>query len=381
MARGGGMPASLKPLAAPPRILLTSDAVGGVWTHALDLTRGLAARGLAVTLAVLGPRPTPAQAAMAEAIPGARLRLTDLPLDWTGADAATLLEAGRTLAALAAEEQAELVHLNSPTLAAGGAFTMPLLVGCHSCVASWWDAMRGTPLPPDLAWQRDMVAAGYRAAGALVAPSAAFAQVTARLYGLPQPPRVVHNGRRAEPVPPAPRRDGILAAGRLWDEAKNIVLLDRIAPYLDGPIQVAGPLAAPGGRQTALSNLRHLGLLSAAGMAEAFARAGIFVSPARYEPFGLTVLEAAQSGCALLLADIPSFREIWGEAAEYAVPEDEAGFLHGLRRLAADPTLRARRGAEAQARAARYSEAAMADGMLALYRDMLPHRIRLEAAA
>ncbi|MCG7361877.1 glycosyltransferase family 4 protein [Roseomonas sp. ACRSG] len=373
------MPAPLT--ASPPRILLTTDAVGGVWTHALDLTRGLVARRMAITLAVLGPRPTPAQAAAATSIPGTSLRLTDLPLDWTGADAATLLEAGRALAALAAEEQAELVHLNSPTLAAGGAFAMPLLVGCHSCVASWWAMMRGTPLPPDLAWQREMVAQGYRAAHALVAPSAAFAAMTAQLYGLPRPPRVVHNGRQAEPAPPAAQRQGILAAGRLWDEAKNIALLDRIAPYLDQPVQVAGPLAAPGGGAISLPHLHHLGLLNAGEMAEAFARAGIFVSPARYEPFGLTVLEAAQAGCALLLADIPSFREIWGEAADYAVPEDEAGFLHGLRRLAADPALRARRGAEAQARAARYSEAAMAEGMLAIYRDMLPHRIRLEAAA
>jgi glycosyltransferase involved in cell wall biosynthesis len=373
------MPAPLTD--APPRILLTTDAVGGVWTHALDLTRGLAARGLAVTLAVLGPRPTAAQAAAAEAIAGARLQLTDLPLDWTGADAATLLQAGRALAALAAEAGAELVHLNSPTLAAGGAFPVPLLVGCHSCVATWWQAMRATTLPPDLAWQRDMVAAGYRAADALVAPSAAFAGMTARFYGLPHPPHVVHNGRLAQVAAFSPGRDGILAAGRLWDEAKNIALLDRIAPGLDRPIAVAGPLAAPGGNPAALPNLHHLGLLNAAGMAEAFAWAGIFVSPARYEPFGLTVLEAAQAGCALLLADIPSFREIWGEAADYAAPEDEAGFLRGLRRLSADPALRARRGAEAQNRAARYSEAAMAEGMLALYRDLLPHRIRLEAAA
>jgi glycosyltransferase involved in cell wall biosynthesis len=366
---------------APPRIFLTTDAVGGVWTHALDLSRGLAARGMAVTLAVLGPRPSPAQAAAAEAIPHLRLLLTDLPLDWTGADAAALEQAGLALAALAVEAGAELVHLNSPSLAAGGAFSMPLLVGCHSCVATWWATMRGTPLPQDLAWQRGMVAAGYRAADALVAPSAAFSAMTASFYALPQPPRVVHNGRRAAPARPAAMREGILAAGRLWDEAKDIALLDRIAPALGLPIRAAGPLAAPGGYPAVLPNLRRLGLLSAGGMAEAMAAAAIFVSPARYEPFGLTVLEAAQAGCALLLSDIPSLREIWGEAADYAAPGDEAGFLDGLRRLSADTALRARRGAEAQARAARYTEDAMAEGMLALYRDMLPHRIPLEAAA
>ena len=36
-------------------------------------------------------------------------------------------------------------------------------------------------------------------------------------------------------------------------------------------------------------------------------RAAIFFSPALYEPFGLGVLEAAARGCALVLADIPSF--------------------------------------------------------------------------
>ena len=33
--------------------------------------------------------------------------------------------------------------------------------------------------------------------------------------------------------------------------------------------------------------------------------------PARYEPFGLSILEAALSGCALVLGDLPSLRELW----------------------------------------------------------------------
>ena len=36
---------------------------------------------------------------------------------------------------------------------------------------------------------------------------------------------------------------------------------------------------------------------------------------ALYEPFGLAVLEAAQAGCALVLSDIPTFRELWDGAA------------------------------------------------------------------
>ena len=40
-------------------------------------------------------------------------------------------------------------------------------------------------------------------------------------------------------------------------------------------------------------------------------RAGVFVVPALYEPFGLAALEAASGACPLVLADIPSLRELW----------------------------------------------------------------------
>ena len=55
------------------------------------------------------------------------------------------------------------------------------------------------------------------------------------------------------------------------------------------------------------------------------ARAAIFVSSSVYEPFGLAVLEAAGSGAALVLSDIPTFRELWDEAALFAPPGDAAG--------------------------------------------------------
>ena len=41
----------------PRCVLMTADAVGGVWTYALDLARGLSAQGVQVSLALLGPEP------------------------------------------------------------------------------------------------------------------------------------------------------------------------------------------------------------------------------------------------------------------------------------------------------------------------------------
>ena len=81
------------------QVLMTADAVGGVWTYALDLAAGLAERGVDLTLAVLGPTPSEDQRAAAASIPGLRLVETGLPLDWTAATRAEIAEAGRRIAA------------------------------------------------------------------------------------------------------------------------------------------------------------------------------------------------------------------------------------------------------------------------------------------
>ena len=62
------------------RILMTCDAVGGVWRYAVDLAGALKERGTDVVLAVLGPPPTLEQRREAQAV--ATLVDVDLPLDW-----------------------------------------------------------------------------------------------------------------------------------------------------------------------------------------------------------------------------------------------------------------------------------------------------------
>jgi len=92
--------------------------------------------------------------------------------------------------------------------------------------------------------------------------------------------------------------------------------------------------------------------------------------PARYEPFGLTALEAAWSGCALVLGDIDSLREVWDGAAIFVAPDDHAALAHALRRLIADTALRERYAALARERAEAHRPAAMADAYLRAYADI-----------
>ena len=358
--------------AAGARILVTADAVGGVWTYALDLARGLAARGLGTVLAALGPPPDAVQRAAAEAVPGLLLHRIEGPLDWMAERREEVAEVAAAVAALAAREDVALAQLNSPALAALARFPVPVVGACHSCLATWWRAVRGdAPLPAVFAWRTALLAEGYRAADALVAPSAAFAAATAEAYAMPRPPRVVHNGRRALAVPAAAPADLVVTAGRLWDEGKDVATLDRAAARLPVPVLAAGPLAGPNGARIEPRHLRTPGRLGEAALAAILAQRPIFASAARYEPFGLAVLEAAQAGCALVLSDIPSFRELWGDAALFVPPGDDVTLASIINALLRDRERRAACGAAAQARARRYSVEAMVGGMLDIYRGLV----------
>jgi glycosyltransferase involved in cell wall biosynthesis len=100
-------------------------------------------------------------------------------------------------------------------------------------------------------------------------------------------------------------------------------------------------------------------------------RAAIFVSPALYEPFGLGVLEAASSGCALVLADIPTFRELWDGAAVFADPRDAAALTQAIATLCRDSDLAADLQMKARTRATRYALDTAVNRYCALYRRLI----------
>jgi glycosyltransferase involved in cell wall biosynthesis len=107
-------------------------------------------------------------------------------------------------------------------------------------------------------------------------------------------------------------------------------------------------------------------------MAEQFARAAVYALPARYEPFGQSVLEAALAGCALVLGDIPSLRELWEGVALFVPPDDAATLRAALESLIRDPSLRGTLAMDARRRALARSPERMARGYLRVYGRVLP---------
>ena len=350
-------------------VLMTADAVGGVWTFALDLARALGGSGVRVSLAVLGPSPSPRQRADAASIDG--LTLFDAPfrLEWMEEPWGDVEASGRWLIDLAANLRPDVVHLNGychGTLP----WEAPVVMTGHSCVLSWWAAVRRTELPESWARYAREVRSGLHAADVVTAPSGEMRGALERYYGPLRRTRVIPNGRSIETPPAAGKEPMVFTAGRLWDPAKNVELVCAAARHLSWPVYVAGDARGFGSTQPPCDEVRYLGHLPAAELATWMSRAAIYALPARYEPFGLSALEAALCGCALVLGDRPSLREVWGDAALYVDPDDALMLQQTIESLIEHAELRDCMARRARERARAFTPERMAAAYLDTYLEL-----------
>lgn len=353
------------------RVLMTADAVGGVWQYSLDLISQLSREPLEFLLAVLGPPPCDEQRRRAKAIAGLLLAegghaLEWMPDPWTGVDASA-----KWLLELQDSFHADLIHLNGFCHAAL-TWGRPVVVVAHSCVRSWWRAVHGCA--PGSEWDEygRRVGDGLTACNRIVAPSRCMAECLRAEYGIDRGKiSVIHNFAQSDPNPHAPKAPFILAAGRIWDAAKNLQLLNRIAPELDWEICIAGSTQGPDCSAAPFDNVTALGALPRSELLASMETAAVFAHPALYEPFGLSVLEAAQAGCCLVLSDIPSLRELWDNAAVFIDPRNPAAWISELNRLARQRERREEVAARARAHAGRYTAPDTANQYAALYRELI----------
>jgi glycosyltransferase involved in cell wall biosynthesis len=248
------------------------------------------------------------------------------------------------------------------------------VVVAHSCVLSWWQAVKGKAASAEWRRYRATVCEGLGGADAIVAPSAAMLNSLVQFYGPVANGEVIHNGCDSRPFRSRTKESFIFSAGRVWDEAKNISALGEIAHRLAWPVYVAGETKAPDCASEANPGapLNCLGKLSRTELADWYSRASIYALPARYEPFGLSILEAAISGCALVIGEIPSLQELWQDAALFVSPNDPEHLKFAINNLFENPQKRSALANAACRRALEYD----ADGMSGQYLDLY-HRLLL----
>lgn len=365
------------------KVLMTADAVGGVWTYALDLSAALARHDISVGLATMGPRPNDAQRAAVERLSHVQLVESEYRLEWMADPWRDVSAAGEWLIELANDAAVDVVHLNGYSHAALP-WRRPVVCVAHSCVVTWWHAVHREPPPAEWETYRHNVTRGLNNADLVIAPTHAFLEQLQSCYGFKRRTQVIRNGRLQNVSPAvgsdawpdvaafggAQREPILLGCGRLWDAAKNLSVLDAAAEGLPWPAYVIGDDSGPDGQTFSSRALRPFGPLGHADVASWLQRSSIFVHPALYEPFGLAVLEAAAAGCALVLSDIPTLRELWDGAAEFHNPRDSTQLHARLEELIADSAKRTALAAAAQRRADEYGVDSMAESYAKIYRSL-----------
>lgn len=360
----------------PRKVLMTADTMGGVWTYAVDLAFGLTERGVEVALATMGEPLNDSQREKVDRIPRLKVFESNFKLEWMEDPWRDVEKAGEWLLGLEERLDPDVIHLNGYVHGALPWNAPRVMVG-HSCVLSWWRAVKGEVAPEDYDRYAIEVAAGLDAADLVIAPSESMLASLSQHYGPPRRSRVIYNGRDAKTFKPSAKEPILFTAGRLWDEAKNLEALEKVAPRLPWPVFVAGENHHPDGGEARPHHTRLLGRLSPRALGAWYGRASIYCLPARYEPFGLSILEAALSGCALVLGDIPSLREIWRHRAVFVPPDDPEALADAVQRLIDDPDRRSSLAAGSRARALQLTPDKMVEAYLAAYGEVLAERAGL----
>ena len=360
-------------------VLLTTDTLGGVWNYTQELASSLIKRGIKVTLVSFGEIPAPEKISWMDELPGLDFLPTGFPLEWMQDAQRDVSASMEFLQALISEVSPDVLHLNQYCYGALKT-SVPRVVVAHSDVVGWWQAVHGTDPPPTrwLEWYRATLQRGLQAASVVVAPSKWMLSSLSSNFGPHPNSRVIYNGRDPKRFNPhVSKEDYALTVGRVWDSGKQVVLLCQ--PDLPMRAVIAGCEQHPelslrnlGCNDPSLPNVQFVGMQSEAQLRQLYSRAAIYVAASRYEPFGLAPLEAALSRCCIVVNDVDTFHELWGDAALYFERNNAADLARKLRFLKDEPDLRREYANLAYQRAlAQFNADRMADEYLKLYLSLI----------
>jgi glycosyltransferase involved in cell wall biosynthesis len=316
---------------------------------------------------------------MAEAglVPGIDLISLGYRLEWMPDSAGDVELARKELGAIARSWRPDIIHCNQ--FCFGSLHTAaPRVVVAHSDLTGWitWHRKDGEYDEEELIKDpvvnayREMVSRGLAAASSVVSPSRFMAQYVDEAYGCPS--EVIYNGLWPDLYRPGPKTAVAVVAGRLWDEAKRAATAVEAADGLPVELRLIGATQGPSGERARLpqtANSTYTGPKRWKETREELASAQFCLATSSYEPFGLSMLEAAFCGCALIANDIPPFRELWKDSAAFYRRNDVGGLQAKLAELMKKPSEAERLGKAARSRATeRYTAHRMTTQYHRLYR-------------
>lgn len=346
---------------------MTSDAQGPLWEDTLVLMRGLQKLNIDVALATLG-RPLRLDQRR-EALPLKNLQIYEQPLSlnpslWT---IDSLNKAGDRITSLAKQITPGLIHLNHPSLAplSWHSPATPRVVTGHWELLNRRIAVKNDCDTKELEeWNHcDLqTARGFQSSDLVIASSKALLTELEKTFGPFKRSQVIANGRDTQTSSQSVQLSEasspssfILTSLASEEGVEDLTTYHFLKSHLDWPICFVDP-------ETDLNRSEFRSQLS---------KAPLYCLPATRNTSGTSVLEAALSGCALVLGETPSLLETWKQAALFADAHHPDSILHQLHFLIKNPEQRAEMAQRARARARFLSSKRTATFHVQIYEELI----------
>lgn len=353
------------------KILMTTDTVGGVWTYSLELCRALMPYNIEIHLLGLGATPDDNQIKEVKTLKNVTFYPTCFKLEWMENPWDDIQKTHNKIETLCKLIEPDLFHFNN-YINQETTLDIPKVTVYHSCVRTWWQAVKGCDVPKEWEEYVTHLENACNSSDILLFPSEAIKRAACSANHLSSECMVIPNAREMPITEEVEREKIILCTGRIWDEAKNLLKLCEVADQLPWPIYVAGDNTNPNtSEKMELDNVRFLGKLNSEELRYWLQRTEIYINPALYEPFGLAVLEAAKSGCALALSNLETLQEIWQENALYFDPNKKEGIIETLFKLIENDELRKNYQKKARIHSEQYNLKAMGASYFKVYQSLL----------
>lgn len=350
------------------KVLMTVDTVGGVWTYCMELCQSLQNYNVEFHLVTMGGKMSEWQREEVNCLKNVEVYDTNYALEWMQNAWLDIEECSEWLLKLEADIQPHIIHLNC--FAYGSLpFKAPVIIVGHSDVYSWYLSVKNDDPPGEWRQYYWKIKDGLDMSDMVISPSETMLKALKKIYRFRTETKCIYNGRDHRNYYHSEKLPVVFSMGRIWDEAKNTRLLVEAAPLIDCRIRIAGDNEFEQNAFNLLhENVEYTGKLNTQDVAKELSSASVYILPAKYEPFGLSVLEAAFSHCALVLGDIESLHELWDDNALYIDTNDKDGLAEAVNYLLSNENIRQHYAEKAFTHAQKYSSELLAHNYMEVYK-------------
>ena len=311
------------------RLLMTTDVKSDVWDYSLTLSRALLKHINAEILIIsLGGNPTDSQKEELENL-NIESQFTEFPVDlFTDLESNLDISEVKVFFENSVKEfNPHIIHLNHGYLNFDS--TKPCVFACHGDLLNKKvcsdNINRYSPLYKNLLNYKQIINKNIDRSDIITAQTRFIAGCLAKTYDFKKGINIVHNGIDYTPYSGMPENPTLVACGNSADQSNSINLLLNIAYKLPDniKIKIIGDLQP---ERKLPKNVEFLRNLSSCELQDVYKNSSIYLALSNHESNGLSSIQAAYSGCAILANDIPVFKELWSDCA-YIFEKDNVNSL------------------------------------------------------